>query len=66
MDGGAGAGSWQHLAIYFVLLPLFALGVGSLVASRMSVRLGGLTGDTYGALNEGLEAILLLLALLIL
>ncbi|MNO45457.1 Cobalamin synthase [compost metagenome] len=63
-DGGAG--SWQHLAVYFVLLPLISLGVGALAANRMSTRLGGLTGDTYGALNEGLEAILLLVALIIL
>ncbi|MBA9085881.1 adenosylcobinamide-GDP ribazoletransferase [Fontibacillus solani] len=60
----SGAFQWQLLVIYFVLLPLVALGVGALAASRMSSRLGGLTGDTYGALNEGLEAILLLLGLL--
>lgn len=34
--------------------------VGSLAAWRMSRRLGGLTGDTYGALVEGLELALLL------
>ncbi|MNI31355.1 Cobalamin synthase [compost metagenome] len=64
LDGDAY--SWQLLAIFYVLLPIFALGVGAFMASRMNVRLGGLTGDTYGALNEGLEAILLLLALIIL
>lgn len=64
IDGGTS--SWPLLALYFVLLPWITIGVGAFAASRMSAKLGGLTGDTYGALNEGLEAILLLLALLIL
>ncbi|GAA0383489.1 adenosylcobinamide-GDP ribazoletransferase [Paenibacillus motobuensis] len=51
--------------VYYVLAPLLAWGVGSWMASRMSARLGGLTGDTYGAINEGLEAVLLLLACLL-
>jgi len=33
---------------------------GSFAAARMARRLGGLTGDTYGALIEGLETVLLL------
>ncbi|MNE09667.1 Cobalamin synthase [compost metagenome] len=62
---GDGA-SLPLLALYYVLSPLITLAAGALAASRMSARLGGLTGDTYGALNEGLEAVLLLLALIIL
>ncbi|MET3208759.1 UNVERIFIED_CONTAM: adenosylcobinamide-GDP ribazoletransferase [Paenibacillus sp. PvR008] len=44
----------------FLLLPLLANGVGSFTASRINGRLGGLTGDIYGALNELLETVLLL------
>lgn len=64
IDGAIFSGSL--LALYFVLLPLITVGVGAFAASRISNKLGGLTGDIYGALNEGLEAVLLLLALLIL
>ncbi|MEK3946401.1 adenosylcobinamide-GDP ribazoletransferase, partial [Paenibacillus sp. FSL H3-0310] len=32
---------------------------------RISSRLGGLTGDVYGALNELLEVVLLLVLLLL-
>lgn len=56
---------WVPLVLYFVLHPLITFGVGTLIARVMSSRLGGLTGDTYGALNEGLEVVLLLLAVLI-
>ncbi|MDQ0087242.1 adenosylcobinamide-GDP ribazoletransferase [Paenibacillus anaericanus] len=56
---------WMRLVLYFVLLPLVTYGVGTLSARVMSSKLGGLTGDTYGALNEGLEVVLLLLAVLI-
>lgn len=66
IDGDGGTSMWTSLALYVVLLPLVTVGVGALAARRMSKKLGGLTGDTYGALNEGLEAILLLLGLLIL
>lgn len=41
-----------------------ALGFGSLVASRLAGKLGGLTGDTYGAVNELTESALLLAILL--
>ncbi|MED5016794.1 adenosylcobinamide-GDP ribazoletransferase, partial [Paenibacillus chibensis] len=34
-------------------------------ARRMSGKLGGLTGDTYGALNEGIETVLLLVLVII-
>ncbi|MEC0180427.1 adenosylcobinamide-GDP ribazoletransferase [Paenibacillus peoriae] len=46
--------------IGFVLLPWLAYGVGTFVANRINRRLGGLTGDIYGALNELLETVLLL------
>ncbi|TKH44259.1 adenosylcobinamide-GDP ribazoletransferase [Paenibacillus terrae] len=51
-----------ELAIWtgFLLLPLLANAVGSFTASRINRRLGGLTGDIYGALNELLETVLLL------
>ncbi|WP_379132866.1 adenosylcobinamide-GDP ribazoletransferase [Paenibacillus sp. sgz500958] len=38
---------------------------GTRAAHRVSSRLGGLTGDVYGALNELLEAALLLLLVLL-
>ncbi|MGQ3479066.1 adenosylcobinamide-GDP ribazoletransferase [Paenibacillus sp. TY11] len=46
--------------IGFVLLPLLAYGAGTFAANRVNRRLGGLTGDIYGALNELLETVLLL------
>lgn len=52
--------------LYIILHPVVAWGAGTWAAGRISHKLGGLTGDTYGALNEGLEALLLLLAVLIL
>jgi adenosylcobinamide-GDP ribazoletransferase len=39
---------------------LAAGSIGTLVAVRMAGKLGGLTGDTYGAINELLETALLL------
>lgn len=49
----------------FIMLPL-AVGVaGTWLARRLNGALGGLTGDTYGALNEFLEVIGLLLLVLL-
>lgn len=45
------------IPIYFACATCVA---GWLIATYISRKLGGLTGDTYGALNELLEAILLL------
>jgi adenosylcobinamide-GDP ribazoletransferase len=45
------------IPIYFACATCVA---GWLIASYISRKLGGLTGDTYGALNELLEAVLLL------
>ncbi len=56
--------SWLLIAGYFAVSPLVAFTAGSLAANKISARLGGLTGDIYGALNEGLEVVLLLVAVL--
>jgi adenosylcobinamide-GDP ribazoletransferase len=56
---GAGTAWPLHLAAA-ILLPVAALICGNLTARRVNSRLGGLTGDVYGALNELLEAMLLL------
>ncbi|WP_042160699.1 adenosylcobinamide-GDP ribazoletransferase [Paenibacillus gorillae] len=40
--------------------------VGSAIAAWLNRKLGGLTGDTYGAMNEAVEAVLLLGVLLLL
>ncbi|MRN51877.1 adenosylcobinamide-GDP ribazoletransferase [Paenibacillus monticola] len=62
---GAGLAAWpQHLAAA-VLLPVAALACGTWAARRASSRIGGLTGDIYGALNELLETVLLLALVLL-
>ncbi|AIQ16437.1 MULTISPECIES: adenosylcobinamide-GDP ribazoletransferase [unclassified Paenibacillus] len=62
---GAASGTWpQHLAAA-CLAPVAAVLCGHLAARRISSRLGGLTGDVYGALNELLEVALLLLLVLL-
>ncbi|KAF6576668.1 adenosylcobinamide-GDP ribazoletransferase [Paenibacillus polymyxa] len=48
------------ISIGFVLIPVLAYGVGTFTANRINRRLGGLTGDIYGTLNELLETVLLL------
>lgn len=54
------AGEELPIWMGYVLLPLVAYGVGTFTSSRINRRLGGLTGDIYGALNELLETVLLL------
>lgn len=54
-----------RLGVYFVAAPVLTAAAGSLAAGKICSKLGGLTGDTYGALNEGLEALLLVLAVLV-
>lgn len=47
----------------WIIVLSFAIGTflaGWILATYMSRKLGGLTGDTYGALNELLEVLLLL------
>lgn len=56
---------WLSYIIYLVVHPVMAWVAGSIIAGRMSSKLGGLTGDTYGALNEILETGLLLVAVVI-
>lgn len=52
------AASFGALASY--ALPAgIAIGAGSVLAAWMCRKLGGLTGDTYGALTEMIEAVLL-------
>lgn len=48
-----------HFAFLLMLFLLTAI-VGTVLASYINRKLGGLTGDTYGALNEFVEMILLL------
>lgn len=52
------AGALAALALVAVLV----YGTGSALAAAISRKLGGLTGDTYGALNEVLEVVLLAVA----
>ncbi|EFM13164.1 cobalamin 5'-phosphate synthase [Paenibacillus curdlanolyticus YK9] len=43
--------------LYAAILVAATLVFGGMMARWMSSKLGGLTGDTYGAMNEGLEAL---------
>jgi len=49
-------------AAVLALMPLVTAFVGWVLAAGVHRKLGGLTGDIYGALNELLEAVLLLVA----
>lgn len=61
-----GAGNaWPQLLAAAILAPVAALACGTYAARRINSRLGGLTGDVYGALNELLEALLLLVLVLL-
>ncbi|MCL6601441.1 MAG: adenosylcobinamide-GDP ribazoletransferase [Paenibacillus sp.] len=62
---GEGTAAWPLQLAAVLLLPGAAWICGTLAARRISSRLGGLTGDIYGALNELLEAALLLLLVLL-
>jgi cobalamin 5'-phosphate synthase/cobalamin synthase len=67
LSAGAGAlGGEHHLASAMLAfsLSLPALGFSVLLARRLAAKLGGLTGDTYGAINELTETFLLLVILL--
>jgi adenosylcobinamide-GDP ribazoletransferase len=61
---GAGSGAWPLLAAAAILAPLAAAACGRLAARRINSRLGGLTGDVYGALGELLETVVLLVLVL--
>jgi len=55
------AGPGHAAAIFLPLvLPAAAAGSGWLIAAYCSSKLGGLTGDVYGAMNEAVELTLLL------
>lgn len=53
--------SFPSLLFYGAGIPSAALILGWGMASYLANKLGGLTGDTYGALNELLETLLLLM-----
>ncbi|ANF96078.1 adenosylcobinamide-GDP ribazoletransferase [Paenibacillus bovis] len=66
----AGDAARRHLILTASLLccllsPICAWLVGEGIARRAASRLGGLTGDIYGALNEGVELCILLLITMI-
>ena len=50
---------WLYPVIAVIVVPLACYVIGKWIAGRISERLGGLTGDTYGAMNELLEVALL-------
>lgn len=50
---------WLYPVTAVIVIPLACYVIGKFVAARISEKLGGLTGDTYGAMNELLEAALL-------
>jgi adenosylcobinamide-GDP ribazoletransferase len=58
-------GSGPAVLWILILFPAAAFLGGGLIARWMSAKLGGLTGDTYGALNELLETMLLFLAIIL-
>ena len=63
--GGAVAGlSAAECGLLLAVSAVITIGAGSLAAIGLYRKLGGLTGDTYGALNETVEAVLLFALLL--
>ncbi|AOZ92138.1 adenosylcobinamide-GDP ribazoletransferase [Paenibacillus crassostreae] len=57
--------TWTIALLGWVTLPLSVWATGMWVARKMNATLGGLTGDTYGALNELLEVVALLMLVLL-
>ena len=53
--------TWPDMMLYTAGLLLLSGGAGWGIAAYFHRQLGGLTGDTYGALNELLEVLLLLI-----
>jgi adenosylcobinamide-GDP ribazoletransferase len=51
--------------LYIAAFPLLTFCFGYGIAAYLAHKLGGLTGDTYGALNEMLETVLLLAVILL-
>ncbi|MFB0847101.1 adenosylcobinamide-GDP ribazoletransferase [Paenibacillus oleatilyticus] len=62
--GGLALPFWHMVGIVIILLAV-TMGAGILMSVSIHRKLGGLTGDTYGAMNELLEAALLLVLVLI-
>ncbi|MDR0269799.1 adenosylcobinamide-GDP ribazoletransferase [Paenibacillus sp.] len=62
---GVGDFTFLQAGLAWLLLPTTAWAFGTWAARRMTAKLGGLTGDTYGALNEGIETVLLLVLVMI-
>ncbi|SCW56728.1 cobalamin-5'-phosphate synthase [Paenibacillus tianmuensis] len=62
--GGLSLPFWHMVGIIVILLAV-TMGAGVLMSVSIHRKLGGLTGDTYGAMNELLEAALLLVLVLI-
>ncbi|MGF7046751.1 adenosylcobinamide-GDP ribazoletransferase [Paenibacillus sp. DS2015] len=62
---GGGDQLWTPVFISWIVLPLIAWIMGVWMAKAMIAKLGGLTGDTYGALNEFLEVVMLLLLVIL-
>jgi len=58
----AGLWSLREAAVLLAAAAAFAYAAGALLAAAAARKLGGLTGDVYGALNECIEIGLLLLA----
>ncbi|MBB6675350.1 adenosylcobinamide-GDP ribazoletransferase [Cohnella nanjingensis] len=57
---------WAQAAIAWSIAAAFTYVAGSLTASAIARKLGGLTGDVYGAINELLELGLLLIMVAVL
>ncbi|OAB39217.1 adenosylcobinamide-GDP ribazoletransferase [Paenibacillus macquariensis subsp. defensor] len=57
---------WTTALLGFITLPLASWATGTWMARRLNATLGGLTGDTYGALNEFVEVVSLLTLVLLL
>ncbi|MFD0620586.1 adenosylcobinamide-GDP ribazoletransferase [Paenibacillus sp. GCM10027629] len=64
MWGGIGTITTSD-GLSIVWIGMGALLLGMIIARSMANKLGGLTGDTYGALNECLEILLLLICTII-
>ncbi|WP_311289162.1 adenosylcobinamide-GDP ribazoletransferase [Paenibacillus glycanilyticus] len=55
---------WSETLLVLAGCVLLTFLTGSIMAMWLNRKLGGLTGDTYGALNEAVEAVLLFAGLL--
>jgi len=58
---GFGLGELLEKVTFLAIMAVVTYVVGSLIAAAISRKLGGLTGDIYGALNEIIEVALLLM-----